>query len=103
MRLTAKLVDGTQRGARARTEGPRQARRLVVTGSPFCDLRQRVDVPMCGFYSAALDQFLQLLEVPSRAEVPECQAMGHAHCTYALVPREAAPIEEPARTERMLT
>jgi hypothetical protein len=103
MRLTAKLVDSTQRGARARTQGPRQARRLVITGSPFCDLRQPVGAPMCGFYSAALDQFLQLLAVPSRVEVNECRAMGHAHCDYALVPVDLPLVEEPGRTERMLT
>jgi predicted hydrocarbon binding protein len=103
MRLTAKLVDSTQRGARGKTEGPRKARRLIVSGSPFCDLRQRVDVPMCGFYAAALEQFLQLLEVPAGVEVPECRAMGHPHCAYALVPRDVVVAEEPARTERLLT
>ena len=101
--LASKLVDGTLRGARGRLDGPRRARRLVITGSPFCDLRQPAAGPMCGFYVAALEQFLELLEVPATVEVAGCRAMGHETCAYALVSREVAPAPDEARPERMLT
>ena len=58
---------------------------------------------MCGFYAAALEQFLELLEVPAAVEVAGCQAMGHETCAYALVSREVVPAPDAARPERMLT
>jgi predicted hydrocarbon binding protein len=103
LKLMSKLVDGTLRGARGRLDGPRRARRLVITGSPFCNLRQPVTSPMCGFYVAALEQFLALLEVPSGVEIAACHAMGHEACQYALVPRAVVPAEDQSRAERMLT
>lgn len=103
LRLASRLVDGTQRGAHARVDGAGNARHLLITGSPFCDLRHPSEVPMCGFYVAALERFLQLLEVPSVVAVAECQAMGHAHCRFDLQPREEVLAGDSARAGRMLT
>lgn len=103
MRLTSTLVNGTQRGASGRIAGTRRARRLVITGSPFCDLRQPVPVPMCGFYVAALEVFLHLLDVPATVEVAGCQGMGHDHCEYALITGARASVPDESRPERMFT
>jgi predicted hydrocarbon binding protein len=103
LRLASRLVEGTLRDTHARIDGARDARHLLITGSPFCDLRQPSQVPMCGFYVAALERFLELLEVQSPVVVAECQAMGHAHCRYDVGPGGSATVEDAARAERMLT
>jgi hypothetical protein len=103
LRLTSRLVDGTRRGARGRLDGTKDARRLLITGTPFCDLRQPAATPMCGFYVAALEEFLRLLDVPSGVEITGCQAMGRDCCELALVPRQAAGLGEASDSSRTVT
>lgn len=103
VRLTARLVDGTMRGARGRVGGPRSSPTLAITGSPFCDLRRHADEPMCGFYAAALQRFLDILRVPSKAETVGCHAGGADACQLATVPAVPAEDAPPHRAERMLT
>jgi bacteriochlorophyll 4-vinyl reductase len=103
LRLTARLVDGTMRGARGRTVGARSSPTLAITGSPFCDLRQHADAPMCGFYTAALRYFFQRLDVPCDVDVVACQASGAARCELAVVPALAPDDLSAHRNQRMLT
>ena len=103
LRLTARLVDGTMRGARGRILGPRSSPKLAITGSPFCDLRQHADTPMCGFYAAAMRYFFETLDVPSGVDVVACHASGAAQCELAVVPALTPAELADRRPERMLT
>jgi hypothetical protein len=103
LRLAARLVDGTMHGARGRLTGPRRASRLTIVGSPFCDLRQYSATPMCGFYAAALNRFLEALDVPSGADIVSCHATGAAHCELAVVASAHTADVSSSQPERMLT
>ena len=60
---------------------------------------------MCGFYAAALDQFLTLLEVPSSVRPAGCRAMGHEqlHARASVAARVHESALDAPRTERILT
>ena len=91
LRLTARLVDTTVRGARGKVVGKRRAPRLAITGSPFCDVRHRGERPLCGFYAAALERFCELLDVPSDVAIDACHAGGASQCEFDVRPGDASP------------
>ncbi len=76
LRLARGLVRATYPGSRALVRIRRGAASIEVRGSLFCEVRQTVGAPLCGFYAAAFSRLLQLCGLPAEAQVTECRAAG---------------------------
>jgi hypothetical protein len=102
MSLTARLADQTVRTARGHVTRPWRQPLLTITGSPFCELRQRSAAPLCGFYAAAMERFCELLGIPVAARITACRAVGADRCQVAAEPVSGAAHAE-TRSDRVLT
>ena len=54
--------------------------------SLFCEVRDRVDHPLCEFYASALRRLMRLFELEAEV-VDRCRATGATQCAMSLVVR----------------
>jgi predicted hydrocarbon binding protein len=61
-------------------------------------VRERVPLPLCGFYAAAFTRLLALFDIGARTEVVACRGTGEATCVFrvALANGQPAGIAETA-------
>jgi hypothetical protein len=96
LNLARQMVRQSYRGSRAILRLRQGAGRLDIRGSIFCGVRQRVDEPLCGFYAAATNRFMQYFGVVGQARITACLAVGDPACHVALViHRPRAQHEQP--------
>jgi len=76
LRTGSALIRTTYPGSRAVISVRRGAASVDLRGSLFCEVREASDLPLCGFYAAALVRILRLFELPAEAHVDECRAAG---------------------------
>lgn len=96
LRTARGLVRSTYPGSRAIVRLHKGTAAIDLRGSLFCEVRAASVHPLCGFYSAAIGQVLQLFSVPADARVDACRASGGGPgCLMSVVVREA-PASEPA-------
>ena len=89
LRTARSLVRSTYPGSRAIVRMRRGTASIDLRGSLFCEVREASALPLCGFYAAAIEHALALLDVPAAAQVSECRAaMGRP-----AVPPAGAPTE----------
>jgi hypothetical protein len=90
--LAASIVRQSYQGSRAVSRHRAGTARLDVRGSIFCNVRQKVGYPLCGFYAAALTRLLSLFDLRGHAEVVTCRGTGESSCTLhvAMMAVEAA-------------
>lgn len=85
LRVTRQLVRQTYGGSRAIVHHQRRGGRAIdVRGSVFCEVRGRMDQPMCGFYVSAIRRVLDRCRVEGRVEVDSCRATGGERCLLRL-------------------
>lgn len=51
-----------------------------VRASLFCNVREPVAVPLCGFYASLVSRLLELHRVRARVEARTCRAVGERSC-----------------------
>jgi hypothetical protein len=76
LRTVRGLIRATYPGSRAITRLKRGRVAIDLRGSLFCEVREVSELPLCGFYVAAIARLLQLFNVPADARVTECRAAG---------------------------
>jgi bacteriochlorophyll 4-vinyl reductase len=81
LRLGNRLVRASYRSGRLAYKVRKNAATLDLRESVFCDVRDRVDHSLCGFYTSALARLFALFSVPARIEVTGCRATGAASCS----------------------
>jgi predicted hydrocarbon binding protein len=96
MRVAARIVRLVSSGSRASTEVRKSTARLSVKASPFCAVRERQTIPLCGFYAAVAAETLTRLGVPALAHVERCRAVDGASCVIALELSGAGAAADPA-------
>jgi hypothetical protein len=74
LRTARSLVRSTYPGSRAIVRLRRGTASIDLRGSLFCEVREASALPLCGFYAAAIEHALALLDVPAAAQVSECRA-----------------------------
>jgi len=89
LRLVARLVNDTRRGTRARRTGRSRAGHLRIEGSPFCEVRDPVQAPLCRFYAAAAEQVCRRLGLEVAVSWASCRAMAGPACELEVVLRSA--------------
>lgn len=78
--LSRRIFTQTFRGSKARLSLRRGAGTMNIDGSIFCELREAGAWPMCVFYSAVVEQFVQHFDIEARVQVGECKAAGGDGC-----------------------
>ena len=53
---------------------------LHLKGSPFCNVREPVPHPLCGYYAALVSRLLELHHVDARVGTAACRAVGDRAC-----------------------
>ena len=76
LRAARSLVRGTYPGSRAIVRLRKGTASIDLRGSLFCEVREASELPLCGFYAAAIVRVLELFSVVAQAQVLECRASG---------------------------
>lgn len=97
LRLSRRLVRSSFKGSRAISTLRKGTARVDLRASIFCNVRDRVPHPLCGFYAAAFTRLLALFELASRTEIEACRATGDATCILTVTLAGAQPAKSDAR------
>lgn len=92
MRLARMMIRNTYRGSRAIVRW-RQGRGAVdIRGSIFCEVRDRVEQPLCEFYASAIRRLMHLFSLDVEVGTEQCRATGGGQCLMTILvrPTEAA-------------
>ena len=92
MRLARLMIRNTYRGSRAVVRW-RQGRGAVdIRGSIFCEVRDRVEQPLCEFYASAIRRLMYLFSLDVEVGTEQCRATGGGQCLMTILvrPTEAA-------------
>jgi hypothetical protein len=92
MRLARLMIRNTYRGSRAIVRW-RQGRGAVdIRGSIFCEVRDRVEQPLCEFYASAIRRLMYLFSLDVEVGTEQCRATGGGQCLMTILvrPTEAA-------------
>jgi len=95
LRLCRRLVRQTFKGSRAVVRLRKGTGTVDIRASIFCAVRETTAFPMCGYYSAAVERFLQRFDIDAQVDVRQCRASGGSACTIAVTIR-GHRAEEPA-------
>jgi hypothetical protein len=88
LRLARQLVRETYPSSRALVRVRRGVAHVDLRGSLFCEVRENTDLPLCGFYAAAVRRMLEAFEVGADARVERCRATGAGGCRVTLALRQ---------------
>jgi hypothetical protein len=89
LRLSRNLVADTFRGSRAKVRVRRGVGILDIRASIFCEVREQAAVPLCGYYVAAVQRFLEHCGIDATVQTQQCRAAGAPACTLAVTIRGA--------------
>jgi predicted hydrocarbon binding protein len=92
MRLARQMIRNTYSGSRAIVRW-RQGRGAVdIRGSLFCEVRDRVEEPLCEFYASAIRRLMYLFSLDVEVGTEQCRATGGGQCLMTILvrPTEAA-------------
>jgi len=62
---------------------------LALRSSLFCEVRERVDHPLCEFYAAAMRRLMTLFNLDVDVVTEQCRATGAGQCAMSLTVRPA--------------
>lgn len=90
MRLAQDLVRSTHRGSHATIRWRKRRGAVDFRGSLFCEVRDKVQQPLCGFYAAAIRCLMEQFGVEVDVDIEQCRATGAGHCLMIVLVRSAA-------------
>ena len=61
-----------------------------LQSSLFCEVRDRVDAPLCEFYAAAFRRLMSLFNLDADVVTERCRATGATHCVMSVTVRPAS-------------
>jgi hypothetical protein len=101
LRLAREIARSAYPGSKIVFRVNREGGHVEVRGSVFCQVRERVERPLCGFYEGVVVKLMELIGVPAEARLTRCRAAGGATCQIQLSwePSRAAAPEHGMLTE----
>ncbi len=96
LRAASALVRSTYPSSRAIVRVRRKTASIDLRGSLFCETREAVASPLCGFYASAIARVLQRFGLQARAQVHECRASSRGRGCHLKVEVLGALAGEPA-------
>jgi bacteriochlorophyll 4-vinyl reductase len=90
MRVARNMVRNTYRGSRAIVRWRRGKGAVDIRGSIFCEVRDRVEQPLCEFYASAIRRLMYLFSLDVEVGTEQCRATGAGQCQMVLLMRQEA-------------
>jgi bacteriochlorophyll 4-vinyl reductase len=87
MRVARHMVRHTYGGSRVRVRWGQGSGTVEIRGSIFCEVRERVEQPLCEFYASAWRRLLQLFSLDLEVRTDECRATGAGQCMMSMLVR----------------
>jgi predicted hydrocarbon binding protein len=107
LRLAREIARAAYPGSRIGFRINRDGGQVEVRGSVFCQVRERVDRPLCGFYEGVIVKLMELIGIGAEVRLARCRASGGAAtCQIQLVwdsSRAPAPVAEKRTDSVVLT
>ena len=63
---------------------------VELQSSLFCEVRDRVDAPMCEFYASAFRRLMSLFNLDADVVTEQCRATGATRCAMSVTVRPVA-------------
>jgi bacteriochlorophyll 4-vinyl reductase len=93
LRLARQLVHSSYTGSRAIARLRKGTASFDLRASVFCQVREPVAHPLCGFYAAAFTRLLGLFDIGARTEVVACRGTGETTCVLKMALANGQPAE----------
>jgi hypothetical protein len=92
MRLARKMIRNTYKGSRAIVRWRKGEGAIDIRGSIFCEVRDRVEHPLCEFYASAIRRLLYLFNLDADVGITQCRAAGAGQCLMSVNVRAATGV-----------
>lgn len=93
MRIARQMVRNTYTGSRAIVRWRKGRGAVDIRGSIFCEVRDRVEQPLCEFYASALRRLLYLFNLDVDVGTDQCRATGAGQCVMTVLLRPGSVVE----------
>lgn len=87
MRVARAMVRSTYGGSRAVVRWRKGRGAVDIRGSLFCEVRDRVQQPLCEFYASAIRRLMQQFGVEVEVDTEQCRATGAGQCLMVVLVR----------------
>ena len=87
MRLARQMVRSTYGGSRAIVRWRKGRGAVDIRGSLFCEVRDRVEEPLCEFYPSAIRRLMYLFNLDADVGTDQCRATGGGQCLMSVYVR----------------
>jgi hypothetical protein len=89
MRLARHMIRNTYSGSRAIVRWRQGKGAVDIRGSMFCEVRDRVEQPLCELYASAIRRLLFLFSLDAEVGTEQCRATGGGQCVMSILVRPA--------------
>ena len=96
LRIARQMVRSTYTGSRAVVRWRKDRGAADIRGSIFCEVRDRVEQPLCEFYASAIRRLLYLFNLDVEVGTDQCRATGAGQCVMTVLLRPATTAVEGA-------
>jgi bacteriochlorophyll 4-vinyl reductase len=96
LRIARQMVRSTYTGSRAIVRWRKDRGAVNIRGSIFCEVRDRVEQPLCEFYASAIRRLLYLFNLDVDVGTDQCRATGAGQCVMTVLLRRTASAVEGA-------
>ena len=87
MRVARSMIRSTYRGSRAIVRWRKGKGAVNIRGSIFCEVRDRVEQPLCEFYASAMRRLMFLFSLDAEVGTEQCRATGDSQCLMVVLVR----------------
>ena len=87
MREARAMIRRTYRGSRATVRWNKGRGAVDIRGSIFCEVRDRVEKPLCEYYASAIRRLMYLFNLDVEVGTEQCRATGGGQCTMTVLVR----------------
>ena len=87
MRFARQMIRNTYSGSRAIVRWKQGRGAVDIRGSIFCEVRDRVEQPLCEFYASAIRRLMYLFSLDVEVGTEQCRATGAGQCLMSILVR----------------
>ena len=87
MRVARTMIRSTYQGSRAIVRWRKGQGAVDIRGSIFCEVRDRVEQPLCEYYASAIRRLMYLFNLDVEVGTQQCRATGAGQCLMSVLVR----------------
>lgn len=87
MREARAMIRKTYRGSRAIVRWRKGRGAVDIRGSIFCEVRDRVEQPLCEYYASGIRRLMYLFNLDVEVGTDQCRATGAGQCMMTVLVR----------------